>query len=201
MYRKIFGPPHPDYSWDSRVLLSIIPGAVGRKSVHRLLLATATEITSSLNVPSSSAYTQLHICSMSSQSVTMPCSIGYLIFSSPRNSCARLPMNTSPSNAPAMTRICFGRPTLCSNVRRYGLVSENGPNREDAQRRKETFWMILTSKSRFNSPRALRIKGNRYYAISRRLNTANIINDNRLVCENVVKLCRHGCSQAMSQRI
>jgi hypothetical protein len=49
---------------------------------------------------------------MSSQSVTMPCSSGYRILSSPRSSVAAFwPMNTSPSNAPASTRRCFGLPT------------------------------------------------------------------------------------------
>ena len=40
------------------------------------------------------------------------------------------------------------------------LALEDGPNRGDAQRRKETFWMILTSKPSFDGPGALRIKGN-----------------------------------------
>lgn len=69
-------------------------------------------LTSSLSAFKPSAYTHPHILSMSSQSVTTPCSIGYLIFSSPLNSCARLPMNKLSCIAPAMTRGCFGRPTL-----------------------------------------------------------------------------------------
>lgn len=68
--------------------------------------------TSSLNVFSPSPYTYSQIRSMSSQSVTMPCSSGYRIFSRPRSSVAAFcPMKTSPSSAPASTRRCFGRPT------------------------------------------------------------------------------------------
>ena len=52
-----------------------------------------------------------HIRSMSSQSVTMPCSSGYRIFNNPLNSCARFPMKASPSRPPASTLRCFGRPT------------------------------------------------------------------------------------------
>ena len=112
-------------------------------------------LTSSLNVPSSSAYTQFQIRSISSQSVTIPCSMGYFILSKPRNSCARRPMKTSPSNAPAMTRMCFGRPTLqCIQI----TVGSNECKGRDVQRREETFWMILTGKSSFYSSRALSIE-------------------------------------------
>ena len=100
---------------------------------------------------------------MSSQSVTIPCSMGYLILSNPRNSCAFRPMNTSPSSAPAMTRMCFGRPTLHDvppDTGRYTLAnasrgSRDGPNREDAQGREETFWMVLPSKASLYRARAL----------------------------------------------
>jgi hypothetical protein len=34
----------------------------------------------------------------------------YLILNNPLNSCAFLPTNVSPSTAPAMTLVCFGRP-------------------------------------------------------------------------------------------
>ena len=40
-----------------------------------------------------------------------------LTFSNPRSSCAFRPMKRSPSTAPAMTRGCFGRPTLCTEFR------------------------------------------------------------------------------------
>jgi hypothetical protein len=47
----------------------------------------------------------------------MPCSSGYEIFSSPRYSVAAFsPMNSSPSSAPARTRVCFGRPTHDGNT-------------------------------------------------------------------------------------
>ena len=39
----------------------------------------------------------------------------------------------------------------CRDRKRYG----RGPNRENAQRRKETFWMILTSKTGFYRSRSL----------------------------------------------
>lgn len=67
--------------------------------------------TSSLNVFNSSVYTNCQILSISSQSVTIPCSRGYFIFSKPRSSWAFCPMKTSPSSAPARTLRCFGRPT------------------------------------------------------------------------------------------
>ena len=114
---------------------------------------------------------------MSSQSVTMPCSIGYLIFNRPLYSWAFRPIKTSPSRAPAITRTCFGRPTLCrSGVGKdrmdkrekvkvsapvQGIVRRRrGPNRENAQRREEAFWMILTSKAGFYRSRSLFLKRN-----------------------------------------
>lgn len=121
-----------------------------------LRLKTVHEVhTSSLSVPNSSAYTQFQIRSMSSQSVTMPCSMGYLIFRRPLNSCARLPIKTSPSNAPAMTRTCLGRPTLWQACQWSGSLLDYEPNRGDAQRREKAFRMILASKPSFDSARAL----------------------------------------------
>jgi hypothetical protein len=125
---------------------------------------TISRPTSSLKVPNSSPYTQLHILSMSSQSVTIPCSMGYLIFRRPLYSCALRPMKTSPSRAPAMTRTCFGRPTLCTCIQGRTDVDRwkakvtrrrRGPNRENAQRREEAFWVILTSKTGFYRSRSL----------------------------------------------
>lgn len=109
---------------------------------------TRTHLTSSLSVPSSSAYIQLHIRSISSQSVTIPCSIGYLIFRRPRNSWARRPMKTSPSRAPAMTRTCFGRPTLRHSVNRVECHAKRGGY---IQGWEEAFWMILTSEACLDS--------------------------------------------------
>lgn len=86
-------------------------------------------LTSSLSVFSPSPYTYSQIFSMSSQSVTMPCSSGYLILSSPLSSVAALcPMKTSPSSAPASTRRCFGRPTHDGNMH-FGRSSPANPAR------------------------------------------------------------------------
>lgn len=85
------------------------------------------EPTSSLNAFRPSAYTHPHIRSMSSQSVTTPCSIGYFIFNKPRSSWARRPMKRLSCIAPAMTRGCFGRPTLAWRVQRW---SSGRPSRD-----------------------------------------------------------------------
>jgi len=79
----------------------------------------------------SAAYALLHRRSMSSQSRTRPCAMGYEILSKPRSSSARSPTTTissspesvlptlarrllrrSSSRAPSITRVCLGRPTL-----------------------------------------------------------------------------------------
>jgi hypothetical protein len=86
------------------------------------------ELTSSLKVFNPSPYTHSQILSISSQSVTIPCSRGYRILSKPRSSCARSPINTSPSNAPASTRRCFGRPTKEGKVH-FGTSSPANPAR------------------------------------------------------------------------
>ena len=163
MCRRISAQQYPCCSVDSMVPRSITLGAANGSAKQRW--RNISWLASSLRVPNSSAYTQLHILSMSSQSVTMPCSMGYLIFSRPLYSCALRPMKTSPSRAPAMTRTCFGRPTLRIVYVKEGQCqcTRTGIARhvdavltvKNAQRREETFWMILTSKTGFYRSRSL----------------------------------------------
>lgn len=144
MYQRRSVQQRRDCSEDSTGLRSKAQDAT-TKCLRSSSSRTRLHLTSSLSVPSSSAYIQLHIRSISSQSVTIPCSMGYFIFKRPRNSWARRPMKTSPSRAPAMTRTCFGRPTLQSvNFVQNTVVSY-------IQRWKKAFWMILTSEACLDS--------------------------------------------------
>lgn len=119
------------------MLLSIVLDAKPYK--HRL--RHEPYYTSSDTVLSSSVYINCHIRSMSSQSTTMPCSIGYLIFKRPRNSCALFPMKTSPSMAPAMILRCFGRPTLQT------LFHARRPKFGALLRGKKAFGLVLAGKA------------------------------------------------------
>lgn len=121
---------------------------------------------------------------MSSQSVTMPCSIGYLIFSNPLNSCAFLPMKTSPSKAPAMTLMCFGRPTL----KHHMVVSSSTPRNVATNKdgKKHLGWSCPANPALIvPDPCTFRIRVSVSF-ILRWGKDAHIVYHYRLICEHIV---------------
>jgi len=169
MFQRKSVPLYPYSASDSEVPLSIIQDAT-----HQAPLGTRSirGLTSSDNAFNPSPYTQHHIRSISSQSVTIPCSIGYLILSSPLYSCARRPIKRSSCNAPAITRVCFGRPTLTwalfQDRDSRGILTKRGCNMMVVLHLRNQLWSSRIPVSLAHS----RFREDMKY----------IVNDDRLIC-------------------
>lgn len=68
----------------------------------------------------------------------------------------------------------------------------DGPNREDAQGREETFWVVLASKSSLDSPGALQVRNSASSWVRKHLSGGtHIVDHDWLVREDIFILGRH----------